>query len=195
MRRVVDVLVSGVCLIVFAPALALIGVAIKLESKGPVIFRQSRVGREDEPFEILKFRTMKEESGGPLVTPGSDPRITQVGRFLRSTKLDELPQLLNVIRGEMALVGPRPEVREYVDLWPKDLKPLILSVRPGITDPAALVYRRESEMLAEADDPERYYREVLLPTKAIMYANYVRTRSIIGDLRILAMTARKVATG
>ena len=142
-----------------------------------------------KPFRIHKFRSMRASSGGPEVTTAGDARVTRVGAWLRKSKLDELPQLFDVLMGRMSLVGPRPEVARYVALWPQAERELILSVRPGITDPASIAFRNESELLAQADDPERYYREVLLPQKVAMYAEYVRTRSLLGDLRVLIATA------
>ncbi len=157
---------------------------------------------------MLKFRSMSvatapvraagvTDSGvtGPLVTAAGDQRITKVGARLRSSKLDELPQLVNVLRGDMALVGPRPEVQRYVDLWDEADREVILSVRPGITDPAAIELRREEELLAEQVDPEAYYRTVLLPRKVGMYRRYVESRTLVGDLRILLRTVASVIKG
>lgn len=193
MKRLLDVVASAVGLVVTSPLLLVAAAAVRLESKGPVIFRQERVGRFGQPFEILKFRTMRPGTLGAQVTTGDDPRITRSGRWLRSTKLDELPQLLNVLRGEMSLVGPRPEVPKYVAYWPEDSRHLVLSVRPGITDPASIIFRREAEELAAVDDPEQHYIDEILPRKVDLYCDYVRTRSIRGDLRLLAATLRTVA--
>lgn len=193
MKRLLDVVGAAVGLVVTSPLFLVAALAVRLESRGPVIFRQERVGRYGESFEILKFRTMRVGVPGTQVTSGRDPRITRSGRWLRSTKLDELPQLLNVVRGEMSLVGPRPEVPKYVAEWPEDARHLVLSVRPGITDPASIEFRREAEVLAEADDPERHYVDVILPRKVSLYCDYVRTRSFSGDLRVIGDTLRSVA--
>lgn len=193
MKRLLDVVGAAVGLVVTSPLFLVAALAVRLESRGPVIFRQERVGRYGESFEILKFRTMRVGVSGTQVTSGRDPRITRSGRWLRSTKLDELPQLLNVVRGEMSLVGPRPEVPKYVAEWPEDARHLVLSVRPGITDPASIEFRREAEVLAEADDPERHYVDVILPRKVSLYCDYVRTRSFSGDLRVIGDTLRSVA--
>ena len=142
---------------------------------------------------IRKFRTLRRDATGLLMSPTGDSRVTRVGSVLRRTKLDELPQLIDVVEGHMSLVGPRPEVRWYVELWPADLREVILSVRPGITDPASVAFRHESELLASAADPESFYVDEILPEKARMYAEYVRTRSLAKDLRILLDTFLAVA--
>lgn len=195
MKRVLDVVASAVGLLLAGPILLLAAVAIRVSSGAPVIFRQERVGRHGRPFAILKLRTMQTGISGAQVTAGRDPRITKLGHWLRSSKLDELPQLVNVLRGDMSLVGPRPEVPRYVAAWPRDKRQLILSVRPGITDPASIEFRREAEKLAHVDDPEQHYVDVILPRKVALYSEYVRTRSFRGDLRILTATLRSVAGG
>lgn len=192
MKRLLDVAIAGVALVLLAPLCLVLAVAVRVSSPGPVLFRQERVGRNDEPFEILKFRSMKVSAGGPAVTVGGDDRITRVGAFLRDHKLDELPQLWNVLTGDMSLVGPRPEVREYVDMWTAEERRVILSVRPGITDPASLLMFDESEVLARAQDPMAFYVEEILPQKTKMYVNYVVTRSLMGDLGIMLQTARRL---
>lgn len=191
-KRVFDVVVAGLGVVVLSPVLLLVAVAVKVESRGPVIFRQERVGRHGRTFRIHKFRSMRVGPPGPLVTPSDDPRVTRVGRILRRTKLDELPQLIDVLIGDMSIVGPRPEVPRYVELWDPGDRELILSVRPGITDPASVDLRHESERLAAAPEPETYYREVLLPEKCALYVGYVRDRSFFGDLRVLLQTAKAV---
>ncbi len=196
-KRLGDVLVSTVALVVLAPLLAIIGVSVAIESGRPVFFRQTRIGLGGKPFELVKFRTMSSrpaDDGGPQITVAGDTRVTRVGRWLRSTKLDELPQLWNVIRGDMSLVGPRPEVPKYVDLWPPVDRDVILSVRPGITDPASRKYRREAELLAGQPDPDAYYREVVLPDKVRLYTEYVEQQSAKGDLRLLLSTIHAVFT-
>lgn len=192
--RLLDIFASTVGLIVLSPVLAVVGVVIKRDSQGPALFQQERVGRGGRPFVLFKFRTMAEgsASAGPNVTAGGDVRVTRVGRRLRSTKLDELPQLANVFKGDMSLVGPRPEVPRYVALWPPEQRDVILSVRPGITDPMTVELRREEELLARASDPEQYYLEVLLPRKAAAYVDYVRTKTFVGDLRIILGTFRSI---
>lgn len=188
-KRFFDVVVASTGLVLTAPLMAALAVVIRLDG-GPVIFRQERVGRHGVVFRIHKFRTMRTGSHGAFVTPSGDARITRFGALLRRTKLDELPQLIDVLRGSMSLVGPRPEIPQYVALWPKDSRQLILSVRPGITDPATVLLRHESEELAGAADPEDYYVTELLPRKVAMYVRYVEHRSFSSDLRILFSTAR-----
>lgn len=195
MKRALDVVGATLALVVSSPVLLVAALAVRLSSTGPVLFRQERVGRGSQVFAILKLRTMRTGSVGAAVTVGQDPRITRVGRWLRSTKLDELPQLWNVLRGDMSLVGPRPEVPQYVAMWPADARDIILSVRPGITDPASIEFRREAEDLAEAADPEQHYVDVVLPRKVDLYRAYVGSRTLRGDLAILGRTVRSVATG
>ena len=193
MKRALDVVVAGLGLAVLSPALFVIALAVKVSSRGPVLFKQERVGRHQQLFEIYKFRTMRVGVSGPAVTSQGDKRITWLGQLLRTTKLDEVPQLLNVLRGEMSLVGPRPEVPAYVAHWPAKARERILSERPGITDPASIVYRREAEEIATADDPERYYLEVVMPKKVALYVEYVEQRSLINDVRLIAKTLVSVA--
>ncbi len=192
-KRVVDVAVAGAGLVVLSPVLAVCSIAVKLDSPGPALFRQTRVGLAGEPFQILKFRSMRVATTGAAVTAGNDARITRVGRLLRKTKLDELPQLLNVVRGDMSLVGPRPEVPRYVAEWPAEAREEILSVRPGITDPGSIAFRHEETELAAAPDPERHYVDVILPKKVALYLDYVRHRSLLGDARIVVSTIAAVA--
>jgi len=189
-KRLFDLLASALGLLLLAPVLLGIAVWIKLDSKGPVLFRQERVGRNGRPFLIHKFRTMSADAPqrGPQITFGADARITRAGQVLRAVKLDELPQLWDVLRGAMSLVGPRPEVPKYVALYPEDMRHLLLSVRPGITDLASLQYRDESAVLAQAADPERAYMEQVLPAKLALSARYVREASFVGDLRLIAAT-------
>lgn len=195
-RRVFDTAVAGLGLVISSPVLLVAAVAIRLDSPGPVIFRQKRVGLNGAPFEILKFRTMRvdAERVGAQLTVGADPRITKVGAFLRAWKIDELPQLANVVKGEMALVGPRPEVPRYVELYTPEQR-RVLSVRPGITDPASIEFRNESELMAEQPDPERYYREVIMPRKVQLNLEYLARRSLGTDLGILFATAKAVLLG
>lgn len=183
-------LASSVALVLLSPLLIGVAVAVRSTSTGPVLYRQVRVGRGDSRFQILKFRTMSVTEQGPLITAHADPRVTPVGAWLRRTKLDELPQLVNVLRGEMSLVGPRPEVPKYTKHWSAAQAAIILSVRPGITDPASIHFRNESEFLVGKEDPESYYIEHILPAKAAMYVEYVKTRSLLGDLRLIFKTVQ-----
>lgn len=193
--RAVDVLASLVGLVLLSPLLLLISAGVKLGSPGPVLFRQIRVGRHGQLFRIAKFRSMvvNAEHEGPRVTVTADARITPLGAWLRSHKLDELPQLWNVLVGDMSLVGPRPEVPEYVSLYPPEVRAQVLSVRPGITDPAAITFIDEEQILAGFPDPERAYREVVLPKKLALYADYVRTRTLGSDLRTILRTLAAIA--
>lgn len=185
---------SGLALIVTLPMLAVVALVVRLDTPGPVLFRQVRVGRDGRLFEILKFRTMVDclAVPGHQITMHRDPRITRSGEFLRHWKLDELPQLWNVFRGDMSVVGPRPEVPKYVALYPEQERALVLSVRPGITDPASIKYRSESEMLADAEDPERLYCEVILPDKVAMAVDYAQRVSVVRDIVIIGQTLLKV---
>jgi lipopolysaccharide/colanic/teichoic acid biosynthesis glycosyltransferase len=192
-KRLFDLFVSIAGLTVLAPLLLAIAVLVRLECAGPVLFRQARIGRHGVPFEILKFRTMYESTAiGPQLTVSGDPRITRIGRLLRATKLDELPQLVNVVRGQMSLVGPRPEVPRYIALYPPQVRDVVLSVRPGITDEASILFRNESAILAAAADPERAYIETILPQKLRIYEAYARRHGLRGDLRILLRTISAV---
>ena len=194
-KRAFDLLLSGLGLLLLSPLLIAIALWIKLDSPGAVMFRQERVGRRGRRFLIHKFRTMTADAPerGPQITVGADARITRAGRFLRASKLDELPQLWDVLRGVMSLVGPRPEVPRYVAMYPADLREIVLSVRPGITDTASLEYRDEARLLAEAADPERCYVEQVLPAKLALSARYVQTRSFVGDLALIWRTVLAIA--
>lgn len=194
-KRAFDALVAVVGLVAGAPLLAAVAAAVAVESPGGVLFRQERVGLDGRTFRIHKFRTMRAVHDGSLVSVTGDARVTRVGRVLRASKVDELPQLIDVLVGDMSLVGPRPEVPMYVDQWPSELRPLILSVRPGITDPGSIAFRHEADELAVAPDPERHYVESILPRKAAFYAAYVLERSFAGDLRILRQTVGAVLGG
>lgn len=193
-KRIFDVVTASTGLVVTAPLLAAAAIAVRIESGPPVIFRQERVGRGGRPFRIHKFRTMR-AGPGPLISSTHDPRITRVGSILRRTKLDELPQLIDVLVGNMSLVGPRPEVPSYVALWPAAEREIILSSRPGITDPAAVLFHNEQDELAAVDDPEDHYVNSLLPRKVAMYVAYVQNQSLTLDLKILVSTLRVVAAG
>ena len=186
-KRGLDVAGSAAGLAVLSPLLLGLAVAVRFSSPGSILFRQERMGRFGVPFQLLKFRSMEEGGRGPQVTAANDPRITGIGRVLRRYKLDELPQLVNVLRGDMSLVGPRPEVRRYVERFPDDYA-TILTVRPGITDEAAIAYRDEEGLLAAADDPERAYLNGVLPAKIRLYHSYVENASLRTDLSLLART-------
>lgn len=193
MKRLLDILaaVAGLALF-FLPGL-LVAAIIKLTSRGPVFFRQERMGRGFRPFRIYKFRSMTQDAPqkGGLVTFGADPRITPVGHFLRATKIDELPQLINVLVGDMSLVGPRPEVRKYVEMFRGDYAE-ILAVRPGITDPASIKYRHEAEVLGQAGDPEKEYIERILPEKLRLAKEYAKNSSLWLDFAIILKTIHVV---
>ena len=191
-KRAFDLLGAALALVLLSPLMLAVALWIKLDSPGPVFFRQQRVGRHGEPFDIHKFRTMHVEApaqGLPL-TVGDDPRITRAGRFLRRTRIDELPQFIDVLRGRMSLVGPRPEVPRYVALYPPALRQRALAVRPGITDPASLAYIDEAALLARAADPEREYVQVILPAKLRHAADYADHATLGTDLRVLWRTVR-----
>jgi lipopolysaccharide/colanic/teichoic acid biosynthesis glycosyltransferase len=187
-KRALDVALSALVLAAMSPLMAAVAALIKLDSTGPVFFRQERVGRGFKPFRIAKFRTMALGWGGPQITAGADPRVTRVGAWLRRWKIDELPQLFNVLAGEMSLVGPRPEVPRYVEIFRADYAH-ILQVRPGITDLASIKYRDESAALGVAADAEAEYVSRILPDKIRMARDYVARASLSLDLAILARTA------
>ena len=192
-KRLFDACAAGIGLLLLAPLLLALALWVRLDSPGPVLFRQQRVGRHGVRFDILKFRTMVARADdGRQLTVGRDPRITRAGRFLRSSKLDELPQLINVLQGTMSLVGPRPEVPRYVDCYPPAARAAVLSVAPGITDLASILYKEESEILGRAADPERAYVETILPVKLEYYQRYVRERSFWLDLCIIFRTLAAV---
>lgn len=191
-KRLFDLAVAATALTLTSPLLIAIGIAVRLDSGGPAIFRQERVGRYGKTFRIHKFRSLRTDVSGPLISGTQDPRITHVGAVLRRTKLDELPQLVDVLVGHMSLVGPRPEVLKYVQMWPPAAREVILSVRPGITDLASIEFRNEAEELQAASDPEAHYVNSLLPRKVASYADYVRSRTFLGDLKIIGRTIRTV---
>ena len=189
MKRLFDIVASGLGLIVLSPVFLILAIWIKLDSPGPVFYRQVRVGRGNRDFRIFKFRSMRVGSDkGSLVTIGGhDPRITRSGYFIRKFKLDEFPQLINVFVGDMSLVGPRPEVRHYVDYWtPEQMH--VLDVRPGITDPASIKFRNENELMEAASDPEKYYIEVIMQETIKLYLEYVQNHSFLGDIGLIFKT-------
>jgi lipopolysaccharide/colanic/teichoic acid biosynthesis glycosyltransferase len=193
MKRAFDIVVSFLGLVVLSPLLLLAALVIKLDSPGPVLFRQERIGRGFHPFFIFKFRTMvPDPSGrGRLITVSDDPRITRAGRLLRKTKIDELPQLINVLKGDMSLVGPRPEVRQYVELFRNDYEQ-ILKIRPGITDLASLKYHDEAAVLKQLENPEAEYCNRILPDKISLSKEYVKKSSFVFDLAVILKTLPKI---
>lgn len=194
MKRLFDVVVSGIGLIVLSPLLVLAAILVKATSSGPVFYLQERIGRNFQPFRIYKFRTMVQNADklGGALTAGRDPRITSVGRFLRATKIDELPQLINVFTGDMSFVGPRPEVAKYVNAYRDDYAEL-LKVRPGITDFASLKYRHESDLLGQSADPERTYLQEILPDKIALGKKYISGSSLGLDLYLIMCTVLRMA--
>lgn len=189
-KRFFDWCSSSLGLVLLAPMLLVLAVWIKLDSPGPVFFRQERVGKGGKLFRIHKFRTMvtDAERCGLQITVGADARVTRMGQWLRKYKLDELPQLLDVWLGHMSLVGPRPEVPRYVAFYPDTVRDLVLSVRPGITDQASIEFKDENEILGRAADPNKAYIEEVLPIKLGFYVDYVKGRSLMGDIRLILRT-------
>lgn len=194
LKRAFDISGALLALAALAPLFLVVALLIKLDSPGPVFFRQVRVGRHGRPFRIFKFRTMvvDQPAGAPELTTAGDARITRIGAWLRRTRVDEMPQFIDVLRGTMSLVGPRPEVPRYVEHYPAAWRERLLSVRPGITDFASVRYRDESQILARAQDPEREYIEVVLPAKLSYSLQYVDKASLGGDLHVLGLTLRTV---
>ena len=192
-KRLIDIVISSFGLILFAPILLIVGGLIKLSSPGPALFRQQRVGKNERLFWILKFRTMVEgaERTGGGITPRNDPRVTPLGVFLRKWKLDELPQLWNVLKGEMSVVGPRPELPSYVAEYTSEQKAVLL-VKPGITDPGSLRYRDEGRLLQQNRDPQRLYREKILPDKLALNLQYLKDISFARDLHLIVSTIKSV---
>jgi lipopolysaccharide/colanic/teichoic acid biosynthesis glycosyltransferase len=193
MKRGFDISISLVGLAILSPLLVLAAVMIKLDSPGPVVFKQRRVGKGFRPFLIYKFRTMVNDApaGGLFITVGRDPRITRLGKLLRMTKIDELPQLVNVLKGDMTFVGPRPEVSRYVELFREDYEE-ILKVRPGITDLASLKYSNEAAMLGQFENPEQEYVMRVLPEKIELAKEYIRQSSLLFDLTVILRTLRRL---
>lgn len=186
---------SGLGLLVLSPLFFVLAVWIKCDSKGPVFYRQVRVGRNNRDFRLYKFRSMRvgSDKKGLITIGGHDPRVTRSGYYIRRYKLDELPQLINVFAGNMSLVGPRPEVRKYVDLYtPEQMH--VLDVRPGITDLASIRYRNENELLEQADDPDRYYVDVIMQDKLRINLEYVADHSFLKDIQLIGMTFRAIVS-
>ncbi len=189
LKRLFDIILSLLGLILTSPLLGLVALILKLTSRGPIFYTGERVGKGEKTFKILKFRTMvpdAEKLGGG-VTTNKDPRLTKIGRFLRKSKLDELPQLLNILKGDMSFVGPRPEIKRYVELIPPECRSIIYSIRPGLTDLATL-YSREVETLEKSPNPEKTYLEQLLPLKIKLQIEYVKTHSFLGDIKLIFKT-------
>lgn len=193
MKRLFDIVASGCGLLVLSPVLLVVAIWIKLDSRGPVFYRQVRVGYKNKDFRIFKFRSMRigADKGSLVTIGGRDPRITRSGYFIRKYKLDELPQLINVFIGDMSLVGPRPEVRHFVDYWtPEQMH--VLDVRPGITDPASIKFRNENELMGKAENPEEYYINVIMQEKIKLYLEYVENASFLYDLRLIFKTFKVI---
>ncbi len=189
LKRLFDIVASGCGLIVLSPLFIILAIWIKLDSKGPVFYRQVRVGRGNRDFRLYKFRSMRvgADKQGLITVGGRDPRITRSGYFIRKYKLDEFPQLINVFVGDMSLVGPRPEVRKYVDMYTAE-QLRVLSVRPGITDLASIRYRNENELLEQAEDPDSYYEQVIMQDKLRINLEYVDNHSFVNDIKLIFMT-------
>lgn len=195
MKRAFDIIASGLGLIVLSPLFIILAIWIKADSKGPVFYRQTRVGRGNRDFRLFKFRSMRPDSDklGLITVGGRDPRVTRSGYFIRKYKLDELPQLINVFKGDMSLVGPRPEVRKYVDMYtPQQMR--VLSVRPGITSLASIRYRNENDILAAAPDPDRCYIEQVMPDKLAIDLQYVDQATFANDIKLIFSTFKEIIT-
>jgi len=189
MKRLFDILASSLGLLFLSPVFLILAIWIKLDSKGPVFYKQTRVGKGNTDFQIFKFRSMRVNSDkhGLITVGGRDPRVTNSGYYIRKYKLDEFPQLINVFKGDMSVVGPRPEVRKYVELYtPEQLR--VLDVRPGITDIASIKYRNENELLEKAEDPEKYYIEVVMQDKLKYNIEYINKHSFIFDIKLIFNT-------
>lgn len=195
MKRLFDIIASGCGLLVLSPVFLVMAIWIKMDSKGPVFYRQVRVGRNNKDFHIFKFRSMRvgADKGSLVTIGGRDPRITRSGYFIRKYKLDELPQLINVFLGEMSLVGPRPEVRHYVNYWTEE-QIHVLDVRLGITDPASIKFRNENELMEKAEDFEDYYINVIMQEKIKLYLEYVQNASFWYDIKLIFQTFKVIIT-
>lgn len=193
MKRLFDIVASGVGLVVLSPLFAVLAVWIKADSRGPVFYRQTRVGRNNKDFRLYKFRSMRPDSDklGLITVGGRDPRVTRSGYYIRKYKLDELPQLINVFVGDMSLVGPRPEVRKYVDMYTAE-QLHVLDVRPGITSLASIRYRNENDVLAASDDPERCYIERVMPDKLEIDLEYVARAGLWSDIKLIFTTFKEI---
>ena len=195
MKRLFDIIASACGLLVLSPVFLIMAIWIKQDSNGPVFYRQVRVGRHNKDFRMFKFRSMRvgADKGGLVTIGGRDPRITRSGYFIRKYKLDEFPQLINVFLGEMSVVGPRPEVRHYVNYWtPEQMH--VLDVRPGITDPASIKFRNENELMEKAEDPEDYYINVIMQEKIKLYLEYIQNASCWSDIKLIFKTFKVIIT-
>ena len=195
MKRLFDIIASACGLLVLSPVFLIMAIWIKQDSNGPVFYRQVRVGRHNKDFRIFKFRSMRvgADKGGLVTIGGRDPRITRSGYFIRKYKLDEFPQLINVFLGEMSVVGPRPDVRHYVNYWtPEQMH--VLDVRPGITDPASIKFRNENELMEKAEDPEDYYINVIMQEKIKLYLEYIQNASCWSDIKLIFKTFKVIIT-
>ncbi len=195
MKRLFDIIASGMGLICLSPLFAVLAIWIKCDSQGPVFYRQVRVGRGNKDFSLFKFRSMRPDSDklGLITVGGRDPRVTRSGYYIRKYKLDEFPQLINVFLGDMSLVGPRPEVRKYVEMYtPEQMK--VLSVRPGITSLASIRYRNENDILAAAEDPDKCYIEQVMPDKLAIDLEYVKQATLLNDIRLIFSTFKEIIT-
>lgn len=190
-KRAFDILVSFFGLILLFPLFIVVAIFVKIDSKGPIFFSQERIGKDFKPFRILKFRTMVQTKDGPFITAANDQRITRIGKYLRRYKIDELPQLFNVLKGDMSLVGPRPEIKRYVDLFESEYR-TILKVRPGITDPASIRYSNEEIILSQSPDYEGLYIKKILPEKINLSIEYIKNHNMIIDIMIILKTIFKI---
>ena len=195
LKRALDITGSALGLLLLLPVLVIVAVIIKLDSPGPAFFRQERVGQRGRPFRIFKFRSMGIDAEGTALTVHADKRITRVGFFLRRTKLDELPQLINVLAGDMSIVGPRPEVPEFMKFYTPHQRAIILSMRPGMTDYAAILFRDESSLLGQGPNPVEIYRQQIMPIKFAYYDRYSREIGVLNDLRIIFATILLLVAG
>jgi lipopolysaccharide/colanic/teichoic acid biosynthesis glycosyltransferase len=193
MKKLFDLIFALLGFVVLLPVFLIIYIWIKLDSKGPVFYKQIRAGKNNSDFNLYKFRTMRADSdkSGLLTVGGRDHRITGAGYYLRKFKLDELPQLINILKGEMSFVGPRPEVRKYVNMYSEEQKK-VLSVLPGITDVASIKYRNENELLEKSEDPEKYYIEFIMPDKLKMNLDYIDQRSFMNDIKVIFKTLKAI---
>lgn len=193
MKRLFDILFSLIILILFLPFGIVLSVLIVLESKGGIFYKQERIGKNGIPFYLLKFRSMRTNADklGKLTVGMRDPRITKIGYFIRKFKLDEFPQFINVLKGEMSIVGPRPDVKEYVDLYSTEERK-VLEVKPGITDYASLEYFEESDLLAKSSNPEKTYIEEIMPAKLKLNQKYIANPTLLVDLKIIFLTAKRI---
>ena len=196
MKRIFDIIISSLALLLFSPFFLLIIILMKIIMPGPAFFIQNRIGLKEQMFNLFKFRSMSvvSDNNKGSFDAGDGSRITPFGKFIRKTKLDELPQLINVLKGDMSIVGPRPEVKQWTEVYPEKWK-IVHSVKPGITDNASIEFRNEEQILAQSDDPIKTYRDVILPRKLDLYIDYVNNQSFWGDIKIIFKTIRVVIKG